>query len=977
MRYCSKLPGVLSRVIILSVFVVALLSLPPVSTVHAADDHANSRKNATKIDTRGRAVSGRIDLGNTGDSDWFRFEARRGVRYTISSELENQGDQALQDADVKVMNAVGQDPGSPDGQVHSREENVKSIEWIARTNDTYYVKVSAKTDPRTQSFYFGRYKLSIRQDVSLEDRHPDALDQAVQINFVSQYQGAISPWANKPNFPAVMGTDDYDFFYFNAERGVRYTIKAGLEGLEGLTIGVTEPGSDPVGNDVLLSNKGLGNELEWVAPNQGKYYVFLTGSALVRQPVGAYTLQVMADVTLRDRHLNSRAEATAISLGNSIRGAISPADDVDYFKITAVRGVKYTIMADLSQGDAVHISVLDDEGKVEATNGGIGSTLDWLATSDGTRTISVAASLQVRDPIVGYNLRISGDDSVRDRHANTREDATPVNLGISMGASISPPGDEDYFKFSAFRGVKYTVRADLGTVPGVRMEIGKPTEGVEDAVVNADGSLEWTAGGDGDYYVIVSALSNQRDAVGTYNIVVDSDNTYEDRHGDSTADATVIGYSNLMSGAISPAEDRDYFQFTAIRGVRYTFKLTHQGIEALSLAVVDGNSHGGTKASNYGEDSEVVWTASESKTYYLVISKSPRSTVETGVYTLEVSTEDALQDRHPDEPQDATILWTGNAISGAVSPADDKDYFSFAAEGNTTYTLEVELDTAEAVVITVAHDNSGFSETNYGSGNTLEWTAPASETYTVLIAGAPQLEDPLGTYRVTMEQGGTAPEETVATPTVVTAADTTPQAPAAEAAPPPPLAPSGARLRIAARFGPPGAKVLVPVHLENGQQVSSIGFNVNYDPSVAHAVNVHRGSRMSPTAFSFNAAVPGLVRIGSAGHSEAKGDGSAAVIEFMILGERGRYTDITISDMEVTDAAGEPRSIEVHPGTLRVDSTVVGDGNGDGRISPLDALIAMKMFVGLASEDLVLDVNRDGRVTPDDAVEILKLARRG
>ena len=688
-----------------------------------------------------------------------------------------------------------------------------------------------------------------------------------------------------------------------------------------------------------------------------------------------------ADTSLTDRHSDSPAGATPVDIGNYIQGAISPADDVDYFEFTAVRGVKYTITADLSQGDAVHISVLDGGGKVEETNGGIGSTLDWLATSNGTRTVSVAASAQVREPIAGYNLRISGDDSMRDRHADTRTNATPINLGIGMAASISPPGDKDYFQFNASRGVKYTVRADRGTAPAVRLEIGKPTEGVEDAVANADGSLEWTAVRDGVYYVIASSISNQKDAVGTYNIIVDSDNALEDRHGDTAADATAIGYGNLLSGAISPAEDRDYFRFSATRGVRYTFKLSHQGIEALSLAVVDDGSQGKIKASNYGEDSDVVWIAPEDDTYYLVVSRSPRATVGTGAYTLEVAAEDALQDRHSGNPRDATVLGIGNAISGAVSPADDRDYFSYAAERETTYTVEVELGTAEAVAITVAHHDSGFSQTNYGSGNTLEWTAPVSGTFTMLITSAAQLEDPVGTYRVTMKRGGIAPDDTTTTPdnpdAVDTPSDTTPQTPAADVVPPPPLVPSGARLRVAARLGAPGAKVLLPIQLEDGQQVSSIGFNVNYDPSVAHAVNVHRGSRMSPAAFSFNAAVPGLIRIGSAGHSEAKGDGSAAVIEFVIVGDRGRYTDVTITDMEVTDASGEPRSIEVYPGTLKVDSAVVGDGNGDGRISPLDALIAMKMFVGLASEDLVLDVNRDGRVTPVDAVEILKLARRG
>ena len=56
---------------------------------------------------------------------------------------------------------------------------------------------------------------------------------------------------------------------------------------------------------------------------------------------------------------------------------------------------------------------------------------------------------------------------------------------------------------------------------------------------------------------------------------------------------------------------------------------------------------------------------------------------------------------------------------------------------------------------------------------------------------------------------------------------------------------------------------------------------------------------------------------------------------------------------------------------------MTGDGNGDGRITAVDALIALKMFVGLKTEDLVLDMDGDGRVTPDDARRLLTLARRG
>ena len=171
--------------------------------------------------------------------------------------------------------------------------------------------------------------------------------------------------------------------------------------------------------------------------------------------------------------------------------------------------------------------------------------------------------------------------------------------------------------------------------------------------------------------------------------------------------------------------------------------------------------------------------------------------------------------------------------------------------------------------------------------------------------------------------------------------------------------------------------MLVPIRLEKASKVSSLGFNLNYDPAVAEVVRVHRGSRMSSAAFSYNAEVPGIIRFGAAAAVGVESDGSAAVVEFRMIGARGSSTRLTISDTEVGDSGNQTWSIQVAHGRLMVEEPMTGDGNGDGNITAVDALIAMKMFVGLIEEDLVMDVNGDGRVTPDDARQLLTMARRG
>ena len=49
-----------------------------------------------------------------------------------------------------------------------------------------------------------------------------------------------------------------------------------------------------------------------------------------------------------------------------------------------------------------------------------------------------------------------------------------------------------------------------------------------------------------------------------------------------------------------------------------------------------------------------------------------------------------------------------------------------------------------------------------------------------------------------------------------------------------------------------------------------------------------------------------------------------------------------------------------------------GDANHDGRLTTVDAVLALRMAVGMIETDLVADMSGDGRVTSVDALMILQ-----
>ena len=98
------------------------------------------------------------------------------------------------------------------------------------------------------------------------------------------------------------------------------------------------------------------------------------------------------------------------------------------------------------------------------------------------------------------------------------------------------------------------------------------------------------------------------------------------------------------------------------------------------------------------------------------------------------------------------------------------------------------------------------------------------------------------------------------------------------------------------------------------------------------------------------------------------------MVEFRAVGELGSSTELTLSRSLVSDTFSRPLTIALEDGLLTVQQRITGDGDGDGAITALDGLIALRMAAQTLAEDLALDIDGDGAVTVEDARQILALA---
>lgn len=186
---------------------------------------------------------------------------------------------------------------------------------------------------------------------------------------------------------------------------------------------------------------------------------------------------------------------------------------------------------------------------------------------------------------------------------------------------------------------------------------------------------------------------------------------------------------------------------------------------------------------------------------------------------------------------------------------------------------------------------------------------------------------------------------------------------------------TGTILYIEDRTIASGTESQTKIRCTNAHNIGDFGIDITYDPSVIEIFEVYKGALQNivSTTQDWNIISPGTLRIGIITSQGITGDGSLAEIRFKAIGSTGDYTTLTL-DVTAHDAnTFTAKTLLKYNGQITISSQIpIGDGNGDGKVTWLDALLALRMYVGKEPVNLILDVNHDGEVTPLDATMILE-----
>lgn len=173
-----------------------------------------------------------------------------------------------------------------------------------------------------------------------------------------------------------------------------------------------------------------------------------------------------------------------------------------------------------------------------------------------------------------------------------------------------------------------------------------------------------------------------------------------------------------------------------------------------------------------------------------------------------------------------------------------------------------------------------------------------------------------------------------------------------------------------------GETVTVPVRLVRGAGIANMNFNVRYNPSVAQAATATRGALLPRSMlFEGNPGEQGIARLGFAGSSDLSGTGPVAHLTFKAVGRPGDRSPLRLEVTTVSGMNGSRATVGTVDGEVAIIASTApggGDSDGDGDLTAVDAMNALKMSVRLIPERAAADIDTDGQVTSTDARLILQ-----
>ena len=324
-------------------------------------------------------------------------------------------------------------------------------------------------------------------------------------------------------------------------------------------------------------------------------------------------------------HGNTLAEATSVTAGASVWGAIDPADDEDYFSFSVSRTADYWIY---TLGDLDTVGELLDSNSMPVESDDYGAVLPnpdnfflWRKLQSGTYYIKVTGFGPTDEP---YILRVREFTDT-----TSRSNAATLNLNVFAGGTIDPEDDDDYFKLELSAATEVAIRASgfPDTVGELQRSNGTVIASNDDGYLpgNRRNFLIRENLAAGVYYVKVSSFAERSD--GPYSVYAAAIT----EPGSALADAQPLTLGGTAGGIIDPAGDEDYFSLT-LEETTYVIIGGASEVTNISATLTDENDHPAPVNSVHFDDAFFFQGRLDAGTYYLKVTGKDAS--DTGRYTV-------------------------------------------------------------------------------------------------------------------------------------------------------------------------------------------------------------------------------------------------------------------------------------------------------------------------------------------------------
>jgi hypothetical protein len=381
--------------------------------------------------------------------------------------------------------------------------------------------------------------------------------------------------------------------------------------------------------------------------------------------------------------------------GDAIEAELSPAGDVDWYRMRVEQGRRYSITLDgvaNAEGNVVDpmLGVYDAEGNQLALNddagGTLNSALQYSPSQSGDVFIEARAFL---DQGTGaYRLAATSAETPPDDAGNDSSTRARVTPGRAVTGNLEYEGDTDWYRLTTRNGQRY--RITLAGAEGAETPLGDPLLQVLDSDGNvlaanddSDGelnsALEYTPQGSGEVFVEARAYSDAYAGTYTLNVTAErapTDNISADRNTRGRLSA-----GDSVDGALDFAGDVDWHRIRLEGGQSYRFSLNGSGGSALGdplLRLYDSSGQEVAMDDDGGDgfNSYLEYLAPSTGNYFL--AAAPYGEAAKGGYTLSARAGDIPAD----SSTDASLSADGDYREGVLAPAGDRDWYRIdLAEG--------------------------------------------------------------------------------------------------------------------------------------------------------------------------------------------------------------------------------------------------------------------------------------------------------